>query len=703
MSNRLKKLYDVMTIHVPADVSSMLYRILILSLLLCPVAFADAKELEAEPNQSAAVVEILDALATEHYRNLPLDDELSERLLESYLEQLDPSKSYFLKSDIDEFGHWRQALDDQLRRGDLSAGFAMFNRYRARVMDRLEANLAELESGREFDFSTDEKLETERKNAPWLASSEEADDLWNRRMKDAMLRLVLADRDQDEARELLIKRYRHQLRQVEKTNADDVFELYLNTFTGLFDPHTNFMSARSVENFRINMSLSLEGIGAVLQLEDEMTKVVRIVPGGPADKQGQLTPGARIIGVAQADEEMVDVVGWRLDDVVDLIRGEKDSKVRLQVNLAKALEETEEIVIVRDTVRLEEQAAQSEVLDIPVGEQNYRLGIIEIPTFYMDFDAYRARDPNYKSTTRDVTRILQELSRENVDGIIIDLRNNGGGSLHEATALTDLFVDPGPVVQIRSSDQRISRHHRARSPAFYDGPLLVLINRLSASASEIFAGAIQDYGRGLVVGSQSYGKGTVQNILPLQEGQLKLTESKFYRISGESTQHRGIVPDIKLPELYDVSRIGESAQKTALPWDKIRPVPYRRLGDYSPILPELKQRHDSRAEVDTDFQLLLRELALMDKANSRTVVSLNKEERLREREVLEQTRLELANQRRAARDQEPFADLAEWRAAVTDTSEEESSLDDPLLRETARILIDSIELKSDRSRLVQYH
>lgn len=692
-----------MTIHVPSDVSAMLYRILLLSLLLSPAAFADAKKLEPEPGQSAAVIEILDVLAAEHYRNLPLDDQLSERLLETYLEQLDPARSYFLKSDIDEFGHWRQALDDQLRRGDLSAGFAMFNRYRARVMDRLESNLAILESGREFDFSTDEELETERKNAPWLASIEEADELWLRRMKDAMLRLVLADRDQDEARDLLVKRYSNQLRQMEKTNADDVFELYLNTLTSLFDPHTNFMSARSVENFRINMSLSLEGIGAVLQLEDEMTKIVRIVPGGPADKQGQLAPGDRILGVAQDDDEMIDVVGWRLDDVVDLIRGEKGSKVRLQINPAKALEETEEVVIVRETVRLEEQAAKSEVLDIPVGDYSYRLGVIEVPTFYMDFDAYRARDPNYTSTTRDVARILQELSRENVDGIIIDLRNNGGGSLHEATSLTNLFVDPGPVVQIRSSDQRISRHHRARSPAVYDGPLLVLINRLSASASEIFAGAIQDYGRGLVVGSQSYGKGTVQNILPLQEGQLKLTESKFYRISGESTQHRGIVPDIELPEIFDVTRIGESAQTTALPWDKIRPVPYRRLGDYTPILPELQRRHQARSTADTDFQLLIRELALMEEANARTVVSLNKEARLRERETLEQKRLELANQRREARGEEPFADLAEWRASVADESEEESPLNDPLLRETAHILIDSIGLTGDRSRLVQYH
>lgn len=683
----------------------MLYRVLLLTCFLIPVAFAEVAKLEPEPGQSTAVIEILDVLAREHYRNLPLDDQLSEQLLDTYLEQLDPSKSYFLKSDIDEFRRWRHALDDQLRRGDLSAGFAIFNRYRARVMDRLESNLKVLESGREFDFTLDEQLETERKNAPWLANLEEADDLWRRRMKDALLRLVLADRTQQEAQELLTKRYRHQLRQLDKTTVDDVFELYLNTFTGLFDPHTNFMSARSVENFRINMSLSLEGIGAVLQMEDEITKVVRVVPGGPADKQGQLSPGDRITGVAQGDEEMVDVVGWRLDDVVDLIRGEKGSQVRLQVNSAKALEEdSTEIVIVRDTVRLEEQAAQSEVLEVSAGGRDYRLGVISVPTFYMDFDAYRARDPHYKSTTRDVARILQELSGENVDGIIIDLRNNGGGSLHEATSLTNLFVDPGPIVQIRSSDQRISRHHRARSPAMYEGPLLVLINRLSASASEIFAGAIQDYGRGLVVGSQSYGKGTVQNILPLQEGQLKLTESKFYRISGESTQHRGIVPDIQLPELYDASRIGESAQETALPWDKIRPVPYRRLGDYSAILPQLKARHTERAQQDSDYQLLLRELALMEEANARTVVSLNKEVRQNERQTLEQKRLELANKRREARGEEPFDNLAEWRASTSEEdSEDESSLNDPLLRETAHILIDSITLTGEHSRLVQQH
>ena len=402
-----------------------------------------------------------------------------------------------------------------------------------------------------MDFTSDEEFLLDRSDSPWATSDEQLDELWKKRIKLSVLNLRLADKEHDKIQETLLKRYQNQLRMTSQTRREDVYQLYINSFTETYDPHTQYFSPRNTENFNINMSLSLEGIGAVLQQDVEFTKVVNLVTAGPADKSGLLKPNDKIIGVGQgAEGEIVDVIGWRLSDVVQLIRGKKNTIVRLDIIPADAEALNSRIIqITRNTVKLEEQTASSRIIELEQHSETHRLGIIEIPTFYSDFKALKSGDRNYRSTTRDVQRLLKELVTEKVEGVIIDLRNNGGGSLEEARNVTGLFIDRGPIVQIRYKNSRVYKMKDNYPGSIYDGPLAVVVNRLSASASEIFAGAIQDYQRGIIVGTPTFGKGTVQTIVPLpsSHGQLKLTQAKFYRISGDSNQHKGIIPDIIYP------------------------------------------------------------------------------------------------------------------------------------------------------------
>ena len=443
------------------------------------------------------------------------------------------------------------------------------------------------------------------------------------------------------------------------------------------------------------MSLSLEGIGAQLTTEDEFTEVVDVITGGPADIQGILKPKDKIIGVGQGDAEIVDVIGWRIDDVVDLIRGEKGTVVRLQIDSGANNEKI--ISIVRDTVKLEEKSAQSDIIQIQNAERNYKIGVIEIPTFYMDFEAYRKRDPNYKSTSRDVRQLLTELKAQSVDGVILDLRSNGGGSLYEATALTDLFIDYGPVVQIRDANKKIYRNQRATSEAVYNGPMMVLINRLSASASEIFAGAIQDYGRGLIIGSQSYGKGTVQTMSELSSGLLKLTVSKFYRVSGGSTQHRGIIPDITYPSAFNFDEIGESHLESALPWDQIHPVPHQYSDQLSQFIKPLTHAHKKRAYANANFSSLTDQIVLNQQWRQEKYTSLNLIQRKKRDINLDNSLLDIENNRRLSNKLKPYPDIAAWELAQEEEDRDEMPIaeTDPMLFETGFILSDQIRLFSN--------
>jgi carboxyl-terminal processing protease len=671
------------------------------------------------PKQVTTSKQSLHQLLGRHYEKQRLDDDLSGKIYDLYLESMDGTHSYFLASDIEEFEQYRFKLDDGLIKGNLNAPFVMYNRLQQRVTERLSFLLKQLpENAKKYDFSKDEKLSLDRENVEWSKSSQELNDLWRKRLKNSILNLRLADKEDDAIYELLSKRYQNQLNRTHLANEDDGFQVYMNAVTHAFDPHTAYFSPRNTENFNINMSLSLQGIGAVLQTEDEHTKVVRLVPAGPADKAGQLQPADKITGVGQGEEEIVDVIGWRLDEVVDLIRGAKGTTVRLEIIPSDANDlKTKVINIVRDEVKLEEQSAQKEIIDITQGDKTIRIGVIDIPTFYIDFQGRQEGKKDFKSTTRDVERLVNELKEENVEGIIVDLRNNGGGSLDEALNLTDLFIDRGPVVQVRYSNgyvQVLPEHKNQKPGIVYDGPIAVLTNRLSASASEIFAGAIQDYGRGIIVGGQTFGKGTVQSVLPLEHGQLKLTQAKFYRVSGDSTQHQGVIPDILFPSLFDKEKIGESALDEALAWDTIRPAGYQSKRDFQQWLPVLRENHQNRIETNPDFIYLHNQKDLMTELRQRTDITLNEKQRKQEREDNEKQRLAIENKRRKAKGMELLTELKssekkkendkskEGEKKESEDKEEDKKEPDALLLETGKILSDLMSLsKSSAAELQQ--
>jgi len=669
--------------------------------------------LAPSPDQGDTLKELIDVIEDRHYASRRYDDGLSAQHFAAYLDALDPQRMFFDAEDINEFSQWRLELDNVGRRGNLDPAFTIFNRYHAKLRQRLEKIIETLPATlEEFDYEVDEYLVIDHSVMPWAPDSTELDDRWRKRLKNQALSLILADKATDEIPETLTQRYENQLNRLDQYNAQDVFQIYANTLAEQYDPHTNYFSPRRAENFDINMSLSFEGIGAMLQIDDEYAKVTRLIPAGPADKQGQLRPSDLIIGVGQGESGPIEnVVGWRLDEVVDLIRGPRDTLVRLEVIPGKGKTDQRRVVpIRRNEVKLEEQAAQREVIEFTDGDdQVHRIGVIDIPAFYLDFEAYRNGNKNYRSTTRDVQRLIDELVAEGVEGLVIDLRDNGGGSLQEANQLTGLFIEYGPTVQIRSSESRVWRDGKRRKSNYYDGPLAVMINRLSASASEIFAGAIQDYGRGIIVGEQSFGKGTVQSLVALQEGQLKITESKFYRISGESTQHRGVLPDILFPSLFDPTQIGESALDNALAWDQIAPARFNRYNDYRSILPTLTRLHQKRAANDPDYLYLEDRVAMAQEAREVTALPLMQSGRLAMRDDQEEKALEIENKRRVAKGLEPLASLdGDEDDTVLERDEEESARDeeeaepapaeqdaDVLLMETGRILVDAMTLRPD--------
>ena len=620
------------------------------------------KTLSAMPIHKETTRNIVDALASRHYVSTTLDDQLSAKIYDSYLENLDSSKSYFLAADIAEFNYLRLQLDDALKVGDVSPAYLIFNRYQQRVAERFEQALAILEQGvDQFDFTLDESLPLDRKDAPWAASSSELDELWRKRVKLAVLNLKLADKEVEKTQEVLTKRYQNRLSRTLQTNSEDVYQLFMNAFTRTYDPHTQYFSPRTSENFNINMSLSLEGIGAVLQREDEYTKIVSLVPAGPAEKSRQIYPDDKIVAVGQGtDGEMVAVIGWRLDEVVEMIRGKKATIVQLEVIPANAKDSTTKLVqIVRNTVKLEEQEAKSEIIEIEQFGHTHKIGVIDIPTFYIDFQALQEGNRDYKSTTRDVHDLLVKLIADGVEGVIIDLRDNGGGSLQEARTLTGLFIDRGPTVLVRNNNGRVDILNDRDIGTVYDGPLAVVVNRLSASASEIFAGAIQDYDRGLIIGNQTFGKGTVQTLLPLNQGQLKLTAAKFYRITGASTQHKGVLPDIDFPLDYDPESIGESTLEGPLPWDQIQPTSYRINNHVSQLKKELTGLHDTRSATDPEFIYMRDAAAYRQVRSKQEVISLNLATRQQDKTDSDDFWLNLENTKRKRQDLEPIASLDE--------------------------------------------
>jgi len=638
---------------------------------------------------------IVQILSNYHYKKQRLNDSLSSIIFDEYIKNLDNAKSYFLKSDIESFEKYRYQFDDFLNSGDLNIPFEIFNVYKKRLGERINYVKKCLQN--EFDFSIDESFSPDREKADWAKSKEELDEIWRLRLKNDALNLILSGKDWKGAAEVLLKRYQNFHKIILQYEAEDVFSLFMNSVTQVYDPHTDYFSPAASENFSISMKLSLEGIGATLRQENDYTVVAGIVPGGPAAKSGLLHEEDKIVGVAQGEDgEMVDVIGWRLDDVIQLIRGKKGTVVRLQILKASDGPNAipTEIKLVRDEVKLEEQAAKSEIMNIQHEGYNFKLGIIKLPSFYTDFEAQQKGNPDYKSTTRDVKEILKKFKEEKVDGVVIDLRNNGGGSLQEAIQLTGLFIKEGPVVQVKNMMNIIEVDRDPDPEIHYNGPLAVLVNRFSASASEIFSAAIQDYGRGIIIGENTYGKGTVQNLLDLNRhipiankklGQLKLTIAKFYRINGSSTQHKGVQPDITFPSPYSSEEFGESSQPSALPWDQIQPAQYEKYGDLSKFISLLIKKHEERTKKDPEYQLLLDDIEEFKENRAKKVFSLNEEIRRQERNKAEERKKKKEEERAKI----SGIDIKDKKEVESQTS----IISDYELKESARILADLILAK----------
>lgn len=657
-----------------------------------------------------------------HYKDTRLDNELSEKILDGYIEMLDPNRSYFLASDIESFERYRLALDDALRHADIAPAFDIYAVYARRVADRVQFARARLQQP--FDFTIDEYFEYDRTEQPWADSTEELQDIWRKRIKNDFLRLKLAGKEEAEIVELLNDRYKNQDRRVAELKSDDVFNFFMNAFALAIEPHTSYLSPRGSENFEISMKLSLEGIGALLGRESEYTSIARVVPGGPASKDGRLKAGDRVVAVGQgAEGKMVDVVGWRVDDVVDLIRGPKDSVVRLEV-LPESVGvdgPSKLIDIVRNEVKLEEQAASSRVIEVPgeAGAPAQKIGVIDLPVFYLDFNGRARNLPDYRSSTRDVRRIIDELKEEGVTGIIMDLRNNGGGSLLEATTLTGLFIDRGPVVQVRSSTGKVSTEEDTDPGMAWDGELAVLVNRYSASASEIFAAAIQDYGRGLIIGEPTFGKGTVQSLLDLDEyalsdsprmGQLKITQAQFFRVNGSSTQNRGVEPDIRFPTAGDPQEYGERSLPNALPWTKIDAAKYEPTGDLGQLAAVTDYQFQGRVALDQEFDWLMDDIREYNIEHEQRRVSLlesKREEELERKKAKRTARLEAQGKGPLVGEMNPLTedtidpDLAEEinQEEGEGEADDEDDRPDLMLRESARIVADMVRLGADHQLL----
>ncbi len=660
-------------------------------------------------------IKVIDRLLAQyHYKDFHLDDALSVSILNNFIDSLDPARLFFSATDVKEINRLKNDFDDYIRRGITAAYHSIFDIYRIRVEERIDYALQRLEH--KFNFSIDEFYELDRSESAWALDENELNSLWRKRIKNDLINLYLSDESEEDSLDTLRRRYKSIVRRSQQIKDNEIFQIYVNAYANAIEPHTGYFSPRATEEFNISMRLSLQGIGAVLRSDDDQTEIVSIVPGGPADQSAQIHADDKILAVAQgAEGELVDIFGWRLSDVVDLIRGPKGSSVRLSIlpgELGPSAT-AREVTIVRDKIKLDSQAARSRILEVETEAGKSRLGIIVLPSFYIDFEGRSNGDKDYRSTTRDVAKLINNLNQQQVEGIIIDLRGNGGGSLEEVITLTGLFIDEGPVVQVKNSDGRVRTHSDRQRGALYEGPLAVMVDRQSASASEIFAGAIQDYKRGLIVGEPTFGKGTVQNVLPLSAyakkqfkddlGQIKITIAQFFRINGDSTQHRGVIPDIRWPyRESSVEPFGERAFVNALPWRHISESDY--ITSSPPIdnktLEHLKMRHEKRIEQDAAFIAELDKYKLLVETRIETSVSLDKNARQHKREAFGQRLLDAENQIRLAGGEETYPSYKEMREQQVKRRDENAYRSDapikpdPYMLETANILNDLLHIAS---------
>ncbi|MFZ6009964.1 MAG: carboxy terminal-processing peptidase [Bacteroidota bacterium] len=654
----------------------------------------DTTALKPKPIYGKEAKVIAYILDKNHYRKIHLNDSLSSIILDQYLNNLDNNKTYFTSADLAGFEKYRYQIDDLTNAENVDPAYVIFNVFKRRFQERMDYVINK-QIKQNFDYTADEYYETDRDKEPWCKNQEELNEVWRKIIKSQALSLKLANKTPEEIQKTLKERYDRLVKTyLKEVNTEDVFGMYMNSITEAYDPHTNYFSPAAADRFKQSISLSLEGIGARLQTDNDYTKVVEVLPGGPAEKSDLIHVNDRIIAVAQGEAgEMVDVVGWRIDDVVKLIKGPKGTKVRLQILPAETGVNgpSKEIILVRDKIKLEDQQAKKSVINFQKDGKNLKLGVITLPSFYMDFEAYQKGDPNYNSTTRDIQKLIKELQTDGMDGLVLDLRNNGGGSLSEAIDLTGIFIKNGPVVQVKNSANRIEVGTDDDPSVMYNGPLVVLTNRFSASASEIFAGAIQDYHRGVVVGESTYGKGTVQTVIDLDKfindpknevGQLKLTFQKFYRVTGSSTQHRGVTPDIKLPTALDPEQFGESSSKSALPWDEIRGTLYQKTPVINDrVIAGLTKSYNERLKSDPSLGRFVSETEEARRNLQDTKVSLNEATRKKE--------MEEAEKRAAALKLDTKIVGKEGTPATSDLHD----LDDEYLREGLIVLGDLITSK----------
>ena len=612
---------------------------------------------------------ISEIIAREHYRRAPLDDRLSSLILDRYLDAIDGSRSYFYASDIADFEKYRYQLDDAIKAGDVEPAFEIFHRFQERSRERIAYAISLLAT--KPDFNVDETFNFDRDKEPWPATQGEMNELWRKRVKNDELSLLLADKAWPDVVETLRKRYERVGKRLDQSKSEDVFEAFMNAYVLSLDPHSNYFSPRNSEEYNIQMSLSYEGIGASLQLTDDYVTVVDVIAGGPAAVSGKLSAKDRITAVGEGrGGELTDVIGWRLDDVVQRIRGPGGTVVRLQVLPGGAAPGSAQRMVefTRNRVSLEAQASQKSMRTVSRNGRDIKIGVITVPSFYQDYDASRAGAKDFRSTTRDVQRLIAELRKEGAQALIMDLRANGGGYLPEAESLTGLFIDKGPVVQLRDTTGHIEVDDDPDPAQVYGGPLIVLVDRFSASASEIFSGALQDYGRGVIVGQQTYGKGTVQNAHPLNYtifgrkpdlGQLNVTIGKYYRVTGESTQDRGVIPDIPMPSLINANEVGESTRDRALPWDHIEAVNFQPSGDLKSDVAQLARIHEQRTANSPEFKYVREDVAALDAARSQKTVSLSLKVREAERKRVDTDRLDRENSLRVQQGKPPYKSLEE--------------------------------------------
>ena len=701
--------------------ASLLLLMLTSSILQAKISLVDElKPLPKHKKESQLIVTLMEQF---NYKDSKLNDELSSKILENYVETLDPNKMYFLSSDIVAFNKVEHVLDEAIKEGEVDPAYKIYNLYNQRVQDRTQFALDLLE--KPFDFERTEIYAWDREDSPWAMDRNELNELWRKRVKNDYLSLKLTDKEDSEIIKTLEKRYQLFSKRAKEAKSEDVFQYFINSYVSLVEPHTGYLAPRTSENFDINMSLSLEGIGAVLGEDGEYTIINSIVKGGPADMQGELKKGDKLLALGQGtDGPMEDVIGWRLDDVVQKVRGEKGSTIRMLIRHkddppgAKPTQ----VNIVRDKVKLEQQAAQYKIIKVNGKDGEQKIGVIDLPTFYLDFDGLQSGDPDYRSTTKDVKKILKAMREEKVDGLIVDLRNNGGGSLYEAEQLTGLFIEQGPIVQTKTSLGKVSVKSDRNPNIYWNGPMVVMVNRLSASASEIFAAALQDYGRAIIVGEQTFGKGTVQNMMPLNNysndkenklGQLKMTIAQFFRINGGSTQNRGVIPDILFPTAPGLENYGESSYENALPWTTIKPSRFDMFEDLSDEIPYLSSRFKEREKVNFEFDFLKKEVALYEQEKDDKTLSLSLAERKRKTDdrknrekqrkeqrlaMMESAQHELIASIEVLYDSAELGEQADEEPANTEDedAEEEEEFVDYKLHETARILGDFIDLQSKK-------